>query len=197
MPCNLMDAERVTREFAESLEAHARAGAMLAEPIAEAAQLILASLRAGGKVLSCGNGGSAADAQHFASEMLNRFETERASLPAIALTTDSSTLTSIANDRDYREIFSRQVSGLGKPGDILLAISTSGASANVTAAVRAAHQAGMWVVALTGRDGGEVSGVLSEGDVELRVPHDRTARIQEIHLLAIHCLCRLLDDELT
>ena len=197
MPCNLMDAERVTREFAESLEAHARAADTLAGPIAEAARLILASLRAGGKVLSCGNGGSAADAQHFASELLNRFETERASLAAIALTTDSSTLTAIANDRDYREIFSRQVSGLGKPEDILLAISTSGASANITAAVQAAQQAGMHVIALTGRDGGEVSRALAEGDVELRVPHTRTARIQEIHLLAIHCLCRLLDDALT
>ena len=192
-----MDAERVTQEFAESLEAHSRAANTLAEPIAEAARLILSSLAAGGKVLSCGNGGSAADAQHFASELLNRFETERASLPAIALTTDSSTLTSIANDRDYRQIFSRQVSGLGKPEDVLLAISTSGASANVTAAVRAAQQAGMRVIALTGRDGGEVSRVLKEGDVELRVPHTRTARIQEIHLLAIHCLCRLLDDALT
>ena len=197
MPCNLMDAEQVTREFAESLEAHARAADALAGPIAEAAQLILSSLGAGGKVLSCGNGGSAADAQHFASELLNRFETERASLAAIALTTDSSTLTSIANDRDYREIFSRQISGLGKPEDILLAISTSGASANVTAAVHAAQRVGMRVIALTGCDGGEVSRALGKGDVELRVPHTRTARIQEIHLLAIHCLCRLLDDALT
>ncbi|MDE2653044.1 MAG: SIS domain-containing protein, partial [Gemmatimonadota bacterium] len=144
--------------------------------------------------LSCGNGGSAADAQHFASELLNRFETERASLPAIALTTDSSTLTSIANDRSYEEVFSRQVSGLGRSGDVLLAISTSGASPNVTNAVRAAHRAGMRVVALTGRDGGEVSRILGKADIELRAPHTRTARIQEIHLLAIHCLCRLLDD---
>jgi len=144
--------------------------------------------------LSCGNGGSAADAQHFASELLNRFETERISLAAMALTTDASTLTSIANDRDYREVFSRQVDGLGRPGDILLAISTSGASPNVVAAVDAAHRAGMRVVALTGRDGGQVSEALEENDVELRVPHARTARIQEMHLLAIHCLCRLLDD---
>ncbi len=191
-----MDAEtaRVKSEFAESLEANRKAARVLAGPVAEAARLIAASLKAGGKVLSCGNGGSAADAQHFASELLNRFETERSSLAAMALTTDASTLTSIANDRDYREVFSRQVDGLGRPGDILLAISTSGASPNVVAAVDAAHRAGMRVVALTGRDGGQVSEALEENDVELRVPHARTARIQEMHLLAIHCLCRLLDD---
>ncbi|MCY3817661.1 MAG: phosphoheptose isomerase [Gammaproteobacteria bacterium] len=189
-----MDAERVKREFAESLEVNRRSADALAVPIAEAAALMLESLSAGGKILSCGNGGSAADAQHFASELLNRFETERASLPAIALTTDSSTLTSIANDRSYEEVFSRQVSGLGRSGDVLLAISTSGASPNVTNAVRAAHRAGMRVVALTGRDGGEVSRTLGKADIELRAPHTRTARIQEIHLLAIHCLCRLLDD---
>ena len=188
-----MDAERVKREFAESLEVNRRSADALAVPIAEAAALMLESLSAGGKILSCGNGGSAADAQHFASELLNRFETERASLPAIALTTDSSTLTSIANDRSYEEVFSRQVSGLGRSGDVLLAISTSGASPNVTNAVRAAHRAGMRVVALTGRDGGEVSRTLGKADIELRAPHTRTARIQEIHLLAIHCLCRLLD----
>ena len=189
-----MDAERVNRDFAESLEVNRRSADALAVPIAEAAALMLESLSAGGKILSCGNGGSAADAQHFASELLNRFETERASLPAIALTTDSSTLTSIANDRSYEEVFSRQVSGLGRSGDVLLAISTSGASPNVTNAVRAAHRAGMRVVALTGRDGGEVSRTLGKADIELRAPHTRTARIQEIHLFAIHCLCRLLDD---
>ncbi len=197
MRCSLMDAERVKSEFSESLETGRRASRALAGPIAEAARLIIDSLEAGGKVLSCGNGGSAADAQHFASELLNRFETERASLAAIALTTDASTLTSIANDRDYREVFSRQISGLGRPGDILLAISTSGASPNVAAAVEAAHHAGMRVVALTGRDGGAVSKALAENDVELRVPHDRTARIQEMHLLTIHCLCSLIDDALT
>lgn len=189
-----MDASLVKREFAESLEVHRRAAGALAGTIAEAAALMLECLGGGGKILSCGNGGSAADAQHFASELLNRFETERASLPAIALTTDSSTLTSIANDRSYDEVFSRQVSGLGRPGDVLLAISTSGASPNVTHAVRAAQRGGMRVVALTGRDGGPLSRALEEADIELRAPHDRTARIQEIHLLAIHCLCRLLDD---
>ena len=189
-----LDTALVEREFAESLEANRRSAAVLAVPIAEAAALMIECLGGGGKILSCGNGGSAADAQHFASELLNRFETERASLPAVALTTDSSTLTSIANDRSYDEVFSRQVSGLGRAGDVLLAISTSGASPNVTRAVRAAHRAGMRVVALTGRDGGPLSKCLGEADIELRAPHTRTARIQEIHLLAIHCLCRLLDD---
>jgi phosphoheptose isomerase len=189
-----MDASLVKREFAESLEVKRRAAGAMAAPIAEAAAMMLKCLGGGGKILSCGNGGSAADAQHFASELLNRFETERASLPAIALTTDGSTLTSIANDRSYDEVFSRQVSGLGRPGDVLLAISTSGASPNVVQAVRAAQRANMHVVALTGRDGGPVSKALGKADIELRAPHDRTARIQEIHLLAIHCLCRLLDD---
>ena len=188
------DTALIKREFAESLEVNRRSADTLAVPIAEAAATMLECLGAGGKILSCGNGGSAADAQHFASELLNRFETERASLPAIALTTDSSTLTSIANDRSYEEVFSRQVSGLGRSGDVLLAISTSGASPNVTNAVRAAHRAGMRVVALTGRDGGAVARTLEKADIELRAPHTRTARIQEIHLLAIHCLCRLLDD---
>lgn len=188
------DTALIKREFAESLEVNRRSADTLAVPIAEAAAMMLECLGAGGKILSCGNGGSAADAQHFASELLNRFETERASLPAIALTTDSSTLTSIANDRSYEEVFSRQVSGLGRSGDVLLAISTSGASPNVTNAVRTAHRAGMRVVALTGRDGGAVARTLEKADIELRAPHTRTARIQEIHLLAIHCLCRLLDD---
>ena len=191
------DTALIKREFAENLEVNRRSAETLAGPIASAAALMVECLRGGGKVLSCGNGGSAADAQHFASELLNRFETERASLPAIALTTDSSTLTSVANDRSYEEIFSRQISGLGRPGDILLAISTSGASPNVVRAARTAHEAGMRVVALTGRDGGALSGALADGDVEIRVPHERTARIQEIHLLAIHCLCRLLDDALS
>lgn len=189
-----MDDSLVKREFAESADLNRRSADLLASPIAEAAALMLECLGGGGKILSCGNGGSAADAQHFASELLNRFETERASLPAIALTTDSSTLTSIANDRSYDEVFSRQVSGLGRPGDVLLAISTSGASPNVVQAARAARHAGMRVVALTGRDGGPLSKALGKADIELRAPHDRTARIQEIHLLAIHCLCRLLDD---
>ena len=149
-----------------------------------------------GKILSCGNGGSAGDAQHFSSEMLNRFEMERPGLPAMALTTDSSTLTSIANDYCYEDIFSKQVRALGQPGDCLLAISTSGNSENVLRAVQAAHERNVQVVALTGRDGGKMAGIYREGDVELRVPATSTARIQEVHLLVIHCLCDLIDRRL-
>jgi D-sedoheptulose 7-phosphate isomerase len=150
-------------------------------------------LLAGGKILSCGNGGSAGDAQHFSAELLNRFEKERPGLPAIAISTDTSTLTAIANDYDYNEIFSKQVSALGTDGDILLAISTSGNSANVIAAIEAAHERGMRVVAMTGKDGGKIASVLSETDTEIRVPSERTARIQEVHLVVIHCLCDLID----
>ena len=149
-----------------------------------------------GKILSCGNGGSAADAQHFSSELLNRFEMERPGLPAMALTTDSSTLTSISNDYAYEEIFSKQVRALGKSRDILLGISTSGNSENVIRAIAAAHERGMKVVALTGRDGGRMADVFIEGDVEVRVPATRTARIQEVHLVVIHCLCDLIDTAL-
>jgi D-sedoheptulose 7-phosphate isomerase len=165
-------------------------------PIAAAAQGIVGSLLQGGKVLSCGNGGSAGDAQHFSSEMLNRFERERAGLPALALTTDTSTLTSIANDYHFDEVFARQIRALGHPGDLLLAISTSGSSPNVLAAVAAAHEQEMGVVALTGRDGGELAQSLCGDDIEIRVPSDSTARIQEVHLLTIHCLCGLIDEQL-
>ena len=147
-------------------------------------------------MLSCGNGGSAGDAQHFSSELLNRFERERPSLPAIALTTDSSTITSIANDYSYNEIFSKQIRALGQPGDVLLAISTSGNSANIIQAIQAAHDREMIVVALTGRDGGDMASLLLPEDVEIRVPAKVTARIQEVHLLAIHCLCDLIDSQL-
>jgi D-sedoheptulose 7-phosphate isomerase len=150
-------------------------------------------LMANGKILACGNGGSAADSQHFAAEMLNRFERERPGLAAMALTTDSSTLTSIANDYDYDQVFSKQVLALGQPNDVLLAISTSGNSPNVVAAVRAAHERDMKVVALTGKGGGEVGKRLRAGDVHVCVPHGVTARIQEVHLLALHCLCDGID----
>jgi D-sedoheptulose 7-phosphate isomerase len=148
------------------------------------------------KVLSCGNGGSAADAQHFSSEMLNRFEMERPGLPAIALTTDSSTITSIANDYQFEDIFSKQIRALGQPGDILLAISTSGNSTNIINAIQAAHDRDMVVVALNGRDGGMISDLLINQDVEIRVPAMSTARIQEVHILIIHCLCDLIDHQL-
>ncbi len=144
-------------------------------------------------LVSCGNGGSAGDAQHFSSEMLNRFERERPSLPALALTTDSSTITSIANDYSYNEVFSKQIRALGNPGDVLLAISTSGNSANVVQAIKAAHEREMTVVALSGKDGGDMTALLTDKDVEIRVPAFVTARIQEVHLLVIHCLCDFID----
>ena len=159
-------------------------------------QTMIDCLRSDGKVLSCGNGGSAGDAQHFSAELLNRFEMERPPLAAIALTTDSSTLTSIANDYSYAEVFSKQVVALGRKGDVLLAISTSGNSSNVIKAIAAAHERGMTVVALTGRDGGGMKDLYAERDIEIRVPSERTARIQEVHLLVIHCLCDMIDNEL-
>lgn len=192
-----MDIEqRIRDHFLESIETKQRAVDVLTPVAWRAAELASAALLENRKILSCGNGGSAADAQHFSSELLNRFERERPSLPAIALTTDSSTLTSIANDYDYRDIFSKQVRALGQAGDVLLAISTSGNSPNVVRAINAAHERGMAVIAFTGRDGGEMARHLGEADVELRVPAERTARIQEVHLLLIHCLCDLIDARL-
>ena len=191
-----MSTERIRNLFADSMETKAQAAEVLPEPIAAAGQRMVDSLLNGGKVLSCGNGGSAGDAQHFSSELLNRFERERPSLPAVALTTDSSTLTSIANDYSYNEIYSKQIRALGNTGDILLGISTSGNSANVIQAIQAAHDRDMIVVALTGRDGGKIAPLLSGDDVELRVPAESTARIQEVHLLIIHALCDYIDRQL-
>ncbi len=187
---------RVREHFAESIAAKEKAAVALGESIAAAGAVMSASLLDDGKILSCGNGGSAADSQHFSSELLNRFEMERPGLPAMALTTDSSTLTSISNDYAYEEIFSKQVRALGKAQDVLLAISTSGNSQNVCRAIAAAHERGMKVVALTGRDGGLMADMYSENDVEIRVPATRTARIQEVHLVVIHCLCDLIDTTL-
>ena len=188
--------ERIRQHFEASANLKLRAMDTLAPVIAEAATLISKQLLAGHKVLSCGNGGSAGDAQHFSSEMLNRFERERPGLPAIALTTDTSTLTSIANDYNYNEVFAKQIRALGQGGDVLLAISTSGNSTNVAEAIRAAHDRGMIVIAMTGKDGGVMAGLLDGSDIELRVPSDTTARIQEVHLLIIHCLCDLIDRQL-
>jgi len=188
--------ERITQHFHESIRTKQMAMDKVAPAILEGAEAMARCLQSEGKVLSCGNGGSAADAQHFSSELLNRFEMERPGLPAVALTTDSSTLTSIANDYAYADVFAKQTRALGQAGDVLLAISTSGNSANVIAAVRAAHERGMTVVALTGRDGGEMAELLADGDVEIRVPAQVTARIQEVHLLVIHCLCDLIDQYL-
>ena len=187
--------QRVREQFAES-QAVKQASEILAPQIVAAAGLITRALLADGKVLSCGNGGSAADAQHFSAEMLNRFEMERPGLPALALTTDSSTLTSISNDYSYEDIFAKQVRALGRSPDVLLAISTSGNSANVCRAIEAAHERGMSVVALTGGEGGAMAGLMQGQDVELRVPSTRTCRIQEVHVLLLHCLCDLIDAEL-
>jgi D-sedoheptulose 7-phosphate isomerase len=187
--------QRARRHFEESI-ATKQAAIGLVPIVAEAAALMTRCLLEDGKILSCGNGGSAADAQHFSSELLNRFELERPGLPAVALTTDSSTLTSIANDYAFNEVFAKQVRALGQPADVLLAISTSGNSENIVRAIHAAHERGLRVVALTGRDGGAVAGALGDADVEIRVPAERTCRIQEVHLLVIHCLCDLIDAEL-
>ncbi len=187
---------RVRDHFADSIAVKEVAGKQLAENIAAAGRLMCDALLDDGKILSCGNGGSAADSQHFSSELLNRFEMERPGLPALALTTDSSTITSISNDYSYEEIFSKQVRALGKSQDVLLAISTSGNSENVVRAIAAAHERGMRVVALTGCDGGRMADIFSEDDVEIRVPATRTARIQEVHLVVIHCLCDLIDTTL-
>ncbi|MEJ2602373.1 MAG: phosphoheptose isomerase [Gammaproteobacteria bacterium] len=189
-----MEAEDVVRDhFAESIAVKQAAMEALLAPVAAGGALLTRCLLDDGKILSCGNGGSAGDAQHFSSELLNRFEMERPGLPAMALTTDSSTVTSISNDYAYEEIFAKQVRALGRPGDVLLAISTSGNSENVCRGISAAHERSMPVLALTGRDGGRMAAMLGPEDVEIRVPADRTARIQEVHLVAIHCLCDLID----
>lgn len=190
------ESDKINAHFRDSIAAKQRALEHLPEPIEAAAAAMTECLRQGGKILSCGNGGSAGDSQHFSSELLNRFERERQGLAAIALTTDSSTITAIANDYAYEQVFSRQIEALGQPGDVLLAISTSGNSANVVRAISMAQQRNMRVVALTGRDGGMVASALENADIEIRVPAERTARIQEVHLVVIHCLCDLLDSAL-
>ena len=185
--------DRVAGHFAASAELKRAAAAELAAPIARAIEVMAAALRAGGKIMACGNGGSAADAQHFAAELVNRFEMERPPLAALALTTDGSTLTSVANDYSFEDVFSKQVHALGRVGDVLFAISTSGNSANVLAAIRAAHERGIAVVALTGNGGGKIGPLLGPVDTHVCVPHGRTMRIQEVHLLTLHCLCDGID----
>jgi D-sedoheptulose 7-phosphate isomerase len=187
---------RVAAHFSESANLKLSAAKVLGAPIAAAALLMAEALRAGGKVMACGNGGSAADSQHFAAELVNRFERERAPLAGLALTTDTSSLTSIANDYAYVQVFSKQVRALGRRGDALLAISTSGNSANVIEAMGAAAQLGIRVVALTGNGGGKMAGLLGSRDVHICVPHKSTARIQEVHLLTLHCLCDAIDLQL-
>ncbi|MGM0831624.1 phosphoheptose isomerase [Halomonas qinghailakensis] len=187
---------RILDHFNASIDTKTYASEVLPPFIEVASQMMVQCLVNEGKVLACGNGGSAGDSQHFSSELLNRFERERPSLPALALTTDTSTLTSIANDYSYNEVFSKQIRALGQPGDVLLAISTSGNSANIVQAIQAAHDRDMTVVALTGRDGGNMASLLGQDDCEIRVPATSTARIQEVHLLVIHCLCDLIDEQL-
>jgi D-sedoheptulose 7-phosphate isomerase len=188
--------ERIRQHFADSAQLKLDAVDALAPAVAAAAQILTGSLLADGKILACGNGGSAADAQHFAAEMVGRFERERPELPAISLSTDTSILTAIANDYSYEQVFAKQVRALGAKGDVLLAISTSGNSGNVIAAIHAAREREMHVVALTGKGGGRIGQLLGAGDAHLCVPHDRTARIQEVHLLMIHCLCDAIDNAL-
>jgi D-sedoheptulose 7-phosphate isomerase len=188
--------QRIQQHFIDSADLKYKAAEALSKPIAQAVQAMLTCVTSGGKVLACGNGGSAADAQHFAAEFVGRFERERPELGAIALTTDSSIMTAIANDYAFNAIFAKQVRALGQATDVLLAISSSGNSANIIAAIEAAHEREMTVVALTGRGGGQIGRMLRETDVHICVPHDRTARVQEVHLLVIHCLCDGVDTQL-
>lgn len=188
-----MNTQRILAHFQESADLKLKSAPVLAQPISEAIDLMFGALSNGNKILACGNGGSAADCQHFAAELVGRFERERFPLPALALTTDTSILTAVGNDYSYREIFSKQVQAFGQAGDILFALSTSGNSANVIAAVEAALEREMRIVALTGKDGGALGKLLTDADVHICVPHSRTARIQEVHLVTIHCICDGID----
>jgi len=188
--------DRIINHFSDSIQTKQDAMASLCELIEFASQKLVESLINDKKILTCGNGGSAGDAQHFSSEMLNRYERERPALPAIALTTDTLTLTSIANDYHFDEVYSKQIRALGQPGDILLVYTTSGNSSNIISAIKAAHDKEISIIAITGKDGGKLATVLNEFDLEIRVPSQSTARIQEVHLLITHCLCDLIDHQL-
>ena len=182
--------------FNDSIQTLITTADTISETVAKAGEIIVEALLNNHKILACGNGGSAADAQHFSAEMLNRFECERPSLPAIALTTDTSTITSIGNDYHFNEIFSKQIKALGQTGDILIALSTSGTSKNIIEAIVAAHHRQMRVIALTGKNGGDIPPLLNAGDIEIRIPSESTARIQEAHGIVIHCLCDIIDNQL-
>ena len=188
-----MNTQRILAHFHESAELKIQSASALAQPISQAIELMFGALSNGNKILACGNGGSAADCQHFAAELVGRFERERFPLPALALTTDTSIITAVGNDYSYREIFSKQVQAFGQAGDVLLAFSTSGNSGNVLAAIEVAQERDMRVVALTGKGGGAIGKKLTDADVHICVPHDRTARIQEVHLLTLHCICDGID----
>lgn len=187
-------AENLRKHFEEGIALRTKMAQSMPEKIARAGEALAQALKSGKKVLSCGNGGSAADSQHFAAELVGRFERERPGLAGIALTTDTSALTAIANDYDFDRVFSKQVEALGQPGDFLLGISTSGNSRNVIAAIGSAHSRSMRVIALTGRDGGQMGRMLRDGDFHLNVDHPRTMRVQEVHLLVVHCLCEVVDN---
>jgi D-sedoheptulose 7-phosphate isomerase len=188
-----MNTQRILAHFQESADLKMKAAAALSQPISQAIELMFAALSNGNKILACGNGGSAADCQHFAAELVGRFERERFPLPAISLSTDTSIMTAVANDYSFKDVFAKQVQAFGQAGDVLLAISTSGNSANVLAAVEAALEREMRIVALTGKDGGAMAKMLTDADVHINVPHTRTARIQEVHLTTIHCICDGID----
>lgn len=188
--------EQIKNNFTESIQTQIAASEMLASSIEQAGMVIVQGLLGGNKIIACGNGGSAGHAQHFSAQLLNKYETERPSLPAISLSSDNSTITSIANDYQYDEVFSKQIRALGNNGDVLLAISTSGNSTNIIKAVESAVSRDMPIIALTGDDGGDIAGLLGENDVEIRVPSARTARIQEVHLIVLHCLCEIIDTTL-
>jgi D-sedoheptulose 7-phosphate isomerase len=188
-----MNTQRILAHFQESADLKMKSAAALSQPISQAIELMFAALSNGNKILACGNGGSAADCQHFAAELVGRFERERFPLPAISLTTDTSIMTAVANDYSFKDVFAKQVQAFGQAGDVLLAISTSGNSANVLAAVEAALEREMRIVALTGKDGGAMAKMLTDADVHINVPHSRTARIQEVHLTTIHCICDGID----
>ena len=187
-------ASHLRAHFEEGIELRRRMAETMPREIARAGEALAGALKSGRKVLSCGNGGSAADAQHFAAELVGRFERERPGLPAVALTTDTSALTAIANDYDYDRVFSKQVEALGTEGDFLLAISTSGNSKNVIEAMKAAQARKLAVIALTGRDGGAMGRLCGPRDFHLNVAHPRTMRVQEVHLLIVHCLCEVVDN---
>ena len=188
-----MNTQRILAHFQESADLKTKSAAALSQPISQAIELMFGALSNGNKILACGNGGSAADCQHFAAELVGRFERERLPLPALALTTDTSILTAVGNDYGFRDVYAKQVQAFGQSGDVLLALSTSGNSANVVAAIEAAVERDMRIIALTGKGGGVMGELMSEADVHICVPHDRTARIQEVHALTIHILCDGID----
>lgn len=186
-------ANHLATHFEDNISATRRSLECLVEPLSQAIDLCFGCVTNNAKILACGNGGSAADAQHFIAELVGRFERERLPLAGIALNTDTSIMTAVGNDYGFDQIFSRQVNALGQPGDVLVAISTSGNSTNVMQAIEAAHEREMRVIAITGKGGGQISSMLLDNDIQLCVPHDRTMRIQEVHILLLHILCDGID----